>query len=131
MKKLKVLVVEDSQINKMLIMRTLRKMKLSFDVVTDVSDAIQKAKTENYNLIITNLSVPRFKGDKGIGGEKEGLNMLYNLSNAGINIPTIVCSPRELTMVERLALEGKGYPPVSKVDSVIYLENALNKFLQN
>lgn len=122
--------MEDSSINKIETMRLMRRLELAFDVVDNVEDAIQKAVRENsYGLLIANLTLPRFRGKETIEGEKEGLIMLYNLSNAGIKIPTIVYSPKNLSVVEKLALMEKGYPLISKIDSVIYLEKEMKKII--
>ncbi len=59
---LKVLVAEDVELNQFVIRKHLEKLGLSYDFVKNGYSAIEKLKTENYNLILMDMQMPIMDG---------------------------------------------------------------------
>ena len=57
-----ILIVEDNELNVMLITLLLERMKYHFDVATDGEMGLQLHKKNNYNLILTDINVPKLTG---------------------------------------------------------------------
>ncbi|MES1225973.1 MAG: ATP-binding protein, partial [Bacteroidota bacterium] len=58
----KVLVVEDNELNIMLVSLLLEKMNLPFDVSTDGEHAAESFRQKNYNLVLTDINLPKLSG---------------------------------------------------------------------
>ncbi len=57
-----ILVVEDNELNIMLISILLERMGYRFDIATDGEMALQLYKKNNYNLILTDINIPKLTG---------------------------------------------------------------------
>ena len=60
--KVKILVVEDNKINQMITKKILTKMKLSCDIVDNGEDAVDKIKTNNYDIVLMDIHMPGISG---------------------------------------------------------------------
>ena len=60
--KIKILVVEDNKINQMITKKILNKMKLNCDVVDNGEDAVDKVKTEHYDVVLMDIHMPGISG---------------------------------------------------------------------
>jgi signal transduction histidine kinase/CheY-like chemotaxis protein len=58
----KILVVEDNELNIMLIALLLERMGYAFDVANDGEQALQLFKEKDYNLILTDINIPKLTG---------------------------------------------------------------------
>jgi len=59
---IKILVVEDNKINQMITKKILNKMKLNCDVVDNGEDAVDKVKTEDYDVVLMDIHMPGISG---------------------------------------------------------------------
>ena len=59
---IKILVVEDNKINQMITKKILNKMKLNCDIVDNGEEAVEKARTENYDVILMDIHMPGISG---------------------------------------------------------------------
>ena len=59
---IKILVVEDNKINQMITKKILNKMKLNCEVVDNGEDAVDKVKTENYDVVLMDIHMPGISG---------------------------------------------------------------------
>ena len=59
---IKILVVEDNKINQMITKKILNKMKLNCDIVDNGEDAVDKVKTENYDVVLMDIHMPGISG---------------------------------------------------------------------
>jgi hypothetical protein len=60
--KVKILVVEDNKINQMITKKILTKMNLKCDIVDNGEDAVERAKTSNYDIILMDIHMPGISG---------------------------------------------------------------------
>ena len=59
---IKILVVEDNKINQMITKKILNKMKLNCDIVDNGEDAVDKVKTEDYDVVLMDINMPGISG---------------------------------------------------------------------
>lgn len=59
---IKILVVEDNKINQMITKKILNKMKLNCDIVDNGEDAVDKVKTEHYDVVLMDIHMPGISG---------------------------------------------------------------------
>ncbi len=59
---IKILVVEDNKINQMITKKILNKMKLNCDIVDNGEEAVEKARTDNYDVILMDIHMPGISG---------------------------------------------------------------------
>lgn len=59
---IKILVVEDNKINQMITKKILNKMKLNCDLVDNGEDAVDKVKTEHYDVVLMDIHMPGISG---------------------------------------------------------------------
>lgn len=59
---IKILVVEDNKINQMITKKILNKMKLNCYIVDNGEEAVEKARTENYDVILMDIHMPGISG---------------------------------------------------------------------
>ena len=59
---IKILVVEDNKINQMITKKILNKMKLNCDIVDNGEDAVDKVKTEYYDVVLMDIHMPGISG---------------------------------------------------------------------
>lgn len=59
---IKILVVEDNKINQMITKKILNKMKLNCDIVDNGEDAVDKVKTEDYDVVLMDIHMPGISG---------------------------------------------------------------------
>lgn len=60
--KVKILVVEDNKINQMITKKILNKMGLYCDVVDNGEDAVERIKTDNYDVVLMDIHMPGISG---------------------------------------------------------------------
>ena len=60
--KVKILVVEDNKINQMITKKILTKMNLKCDIVDNGEDAVDKIKTNNYDIVLMDIHMPGISG---------------------------------------------------------------------
>lgn len=60
----KALVIEDNDVNIMLLTLLLKKLGLMFDVAKDGADGLEKLKTFQYDIVLTDINVPKLTGDQ-------------------------------------------------------------------
>lgn len=61
-RKLKILVVEDNQVNRLIISKFLQRLSLTCDEVSDGLLALEKIKANDYDLILMDLKMPKLSG---------------------------------------------------------------------
>lgn len=59
---IKILIVEDNKINQMITKKILNKMKLKCDVVENGEDAVEKIKTNTYDVVLMDIHMPGISG---------------------------------------------------------------------
>ncbi len=59
---IKILVVEDNKINQMITKKILNKMKLSCEVVDNGEDAVEKVKSNQYDVVLMDIHMPGISG---------------------------------------------------------------------
>ncbi|MFP5041128.1 response regulator [Parasediminibacterium sp. JCM 36343] len=60
----KALLVEDNEMNIMLFSFLLKKIKINFDIARDGEEAISKFNTTNYDIVLTDIHLPKIEGDE-------------------------------------------------------------------
>ncbi|WP_242204792.1 tetratricopeptide repeat-containing hybrid sensor histidine kinase/response regulator [Aestuariivivens insulae] len=60
--KVKILVVEDNKINQMITKKILTKMNLNCDIVDNGEDAVDKIKTNSYDIVLMDIHMPGISG---------------------------------------------------------------------
>ena len=116
-----VLVVEDNQDNRELIVKALRVNGYNVLEAVDGEEAIEKAKTEKPDLILMDLFIPKIDGYE--------VTRILKGNDEFKNIPVIACTAHAMKgdMEDALAAGCDGYIP--KPIDVRHLSNQINRFL--
>ena len=117
-----VLVVEDNQDNRELIVKALRVNGYNVLEAVDGEEAIEKAKTEKPDLILMDLFIPKIDGYE--------VTRILKGNDELKNIPVIACTAHAMKgdMEAALAAGCDGYIP--KPIDVRELSNQINSFLR-
>ncbi|MEA3359495.1 MAG: response regulator [Thermodesulfobacteriota bacterium] len=117
----KILIVEDNQDNRELIVKALRINGYKLIEAVDGEEAIEKAKSEKPDLILMDLFIPKIDGYEVTRRLKE--------NDEFKNIPVIACTAHAMKgdMEDALAAGCDGYIP--KPIDVRQLSNQINSFL--
>lgn len=126
---MKVLIVEDNESKKDNIIRLLEKEGIT-DYKTEkfVTKVFQKVRETQFNLLITDLGIPRFMDRPIVEDAREGLKMMYDLAYEDIKIPTIVCSETEIYDDQIEYLKEIEYPFLGQAKSLESLEKIIKNF---
>ena len=126
---MKVLIVEDNEVKKDNIIRLLEKEGIT-DYKTEkfVTEVFQKVRETQFDLLITDLGIPRFVDYPIVEDAREGLKMMYDLAYDDIKIPTIVCSETEIYDEQVEYLEEMEYPFLGQSKSFESLKKMIKNF---
>lgn len=128
---MKVLIVEDSKIKQTDVIQLLKRYHIEEIVVEKfVSRAIERLLSMHYDLLITDLGLPRFLDFPTVEDEREGLKMLFDLEQEGIKIPTLIYSNTDIYEEQVEYLEEIKYPIYGQSKSIEELEFHLVNLLQ-
>jgi CheY-like chemotaxis protein/HPt (histidine-containing phosphotransfer) domain-containing protein len=117
----KILVVEDNNINQLVVKYTLQKLGVAIEIAANGSEAIEKIKTNNYDLILMDIQLP----------EMNGYDVTRYIRNQMKNsIPIIAMTALAINGEEEKCLECGMNGYVSKPFTVESLYNAINKVYQ-
>ncbi|MDP1842747.1 MAG: ATP-binding protein [Sediminibacterium sp.] len=58
------LVIEDNDVNIMLLTMLLKKLELNFDIAKDGAEGLAKFETNQYDIVLTDINVPKLTGDQ-------------------------------------------------------------------
>ena len=127
---MKALVVEDNLLKQGNVIRLLEKIGITdYCVEKFVAKAIEKAMHMKFDILITDLGLPRFIDHPYVEDEREGLKMMYDLGYEKIIIPTIIYSSTEIFPEQVEYLKEMEYPFLGQVEEVSELEIELRKFI--
>ena len=117
-----VLVVEDNQDNRELIVKALRVNGYNVIEAADGEEAIEKAKTEKPDLILMDLFIPKIDGYE--------VTRILKGNDEFKNIPVIACTAHAMKgdMEDALAAGCDGY--ITKPIDVRKLSNQIDSFLR-
>lgn len=126
---MRVLIVEDNEAKKDNIIRLLEKEGIT-DYKTEkfVTKVFQKVRETQFNLLITDLGIPRFIDRAIVEDAREGLKMMYDLAYEDIKIPTIVYSETEIYDEQVEHLKEIEYPFLGQAKSFESLEKMIKNF---
>lgn len=127
---MKALIVEDNRrkqrdVIQLLKMYNIEEMKVEHFVVP----AIRRAQSTKFDILITDLGLPRFIDLPIIEDEREGLKMLFDLARDGIKIPALIYSTTDLYKQHINYLEEIEYPIYGQAKNIEELESNLVYFL--
>lgn len=126
---MKVLIVEDNEQKKDNIIRLLEKEGIT-DYKTEkfVCKVFRKVRFTQFNLLITDLGIPRFIDRPIVEDQREGLKMMYDLAYNDIKIPTIVYSETEIYDDQIEYLKEIEYPFLGQAKNLESLEKIIKNF---
>ena len=106
MKKINVLIVDDSSVMRKIVERSLRQAGLEIETVKEASngaEALAEVQSATFDLILSDINMPAM----------DGLEFLRNLSNvpAAKDVPVVMITTEgsEARVVEALSVGAKGY----------------------
>ena len=106
MKKIHVLIVDDSSVMRKIVERSLRQAGLELEEVREASngaEALAEVQNASFDLILSDINMPAM----------DGLEFLRNLANlpAAKNVPVVMITTEgsEARVVEALSVGAKGY----------------------
>ncbi len=89
---MRALIVDDMKYKQEEVIYALKKHRITdYEIAESIKDALVLLKENKFDIIITDLGLPRIKGED-ITDSLEGLNMLIGLYCRKIFIPTIIYS---------------------------------------
>lgn len=126
---MKVLIVEDNEKKKGNIIWLLEQISMT-DYQTEkiVAKVFQKITYTQFDLLITDLGIPRFIDNPVVENPREGLKMMNDLAYMNIRIPTIIYSETDIYDEQVEYLKEIEYPFLGQVNSIEDLEILLKKF---
>ena len=127
MKIKRVLVVEDESEKMTRMGQMLEQNQISeFYIVTNREDAIEKASSIKFDLLITDMFFPKRSGEKG---QKMGFEMMLELAEKKILIPTIIYSFSLFSKRDEETLKQKHYPFIRQTMDSKVVEQILQGLL--
>ncbi len=128
----KALIIDDSEYKINEVKQVLNELKINdYDTASCITDAYLKIRQEKYDFLISDLGLPRRKGEF-VENPLEGLEFLTILINKNINIPTIVFSTTEIPQDSIDYLKETDFHYLGQATDMISLmeelANYLNKF---
>ena len=121
--KLKVLVVEDNEINQMVAGRFLEALNIQFDLAVDGIAAVDAARSTKYDLILMDKHMPRMDGI-------EAMQNIRDLDDHYKEAPIIACTADAMTGEKEKLLEAGFNGFLSKPLSADMLSAAISKGLE-
>jgi CheY-like chemotaxis protein len=114
-----ILIVDDEEMERVLARAILEKAGHDLLFATDGGAALRLCRTENVELVVTDLAMPDFNG----------LRFIKELRKAGIRIPVIAISgwaPDQLDLAEDYGADVKLFKPTDGPELVEAVEEMLN-----
>lgn len=113
----KVLVVEDEYGKAKAVERILKELEIEYCLKEAVKEATEAVENDQFDLLITDLGLPKSEGSPFIKKEdsKNGLKMLLDLEKLGIRIPAIIYSTNLLSKADEEALKECGGAFIAQV----------------
>ncbi len=130
MKKLRnILIVEDDEEKAKRVIRILNGFGgVNYVLKTAVKEAVEEIKHTQFDLIITDLGLPKSEGRPVMEEDgKNGLKMLLDLGKLEIRIPAIIYSTNLLYKPDEKALEELNYPFIAQVIDSAMIERYIRR----
>ena len=129
--KMRILVVEDDSGKRDRLIRIFGKNQITdFCIEKFVDNAIERAMSEKFDLLITDIGLPKCANERMIKPGKPGFEMMLRLVEQNIRIPTIIYSIIFLSENEKNILEEKKYPLLSEVSDYVVVEQIIKYLLE-
>lgn len=123
---MKALIVEDNRRKQRDVIQLLKKYNIEEITVEQfVSQAIRRVQSTKFDILVTDLGLPRFIDLPIIEDEREGLKMLFDLERDGIKIPALIYSTTDLYQHHINYLEDIEYPIYGQAKNMEELESNL------
>ena len=119
---IKVLLVEDNELNRKYACTLLAKWKLDYDFAVDGYDACEKAKLKKYDIILMDIQMPVMDG-------YEATIKIVNTENLNSNTPIIALTADALLSQKEKALACGMREVVSKPFTPIQLKDVIEKYV--
>lgn len=119
----KILIVEDNELNQEIICAVIDEIQIPYDVANDGSEAIEKVKNNNYDLILTDLYMPDVDGITAI---LEIRKMEANNNN----VPIIVLSAVDSQEIKKRAYYAGATDFIVKPIDFDYLKKLVLRYLK-
>lgn len=127
---MKALIVEDNRRKQIDVIQLLKKYNIEeLTVEKFVAQAIIEAQSTKFDILVTDLGLPRFIDLPIIEDEREGLKMLFDLERDDIKIPALIYSTTDLYEHHINYLEEIEYPIYGQAKNIEELESNLVYFL--
>jgi PAS domain S-box-containing protein len=118
---LKVLLVEDNELNRKYATTLLKKWKIEYDMAFDGAEACQKVLDKKYDLILMDIQMPIMDG-------YEATIKITNTENPNKNTPIVALTASALVTQKDKALECGMSDYLSKPFTPVQLKSVLSKF---
>jgi len=126
---MKVLIIDDSEYKVNEVIQVLKELNIDdYDIASCITDAYLKISQEKYDILISDLGLPRRKGEF-VENSLEGLEFLTILAYRNINIPTIVYSTTEIPQDSIDYIKELDYPYLEQAKDIFSLMEALTNYL--
>lgn len=129
---MKVLIVDDMKYKQDEIIYALKQKGIEdYEIAESVRDALLLLKQNKFDIIITDLGLPRIKGEY-VDNPLEGLEMLEGLSYRKILVPTIIYSTTDIPSDDLIDLrEVFEFPYLGQARDIETLELLLQIVIDN
>lgn len=129
---MKVLIIDDMKYKQDEVIYALRQKGIeNYEIAESVRDALLLLKQNKFDIIITDLGLPRLKGEF-VSNSLEGMDMLMELSYRKILIPAIVYSTTNIPSEDLRDLrEVFEYPYLGQASDIETLELLLQIVIDN
>ena len=128
MKEMNALVVDDSKVMRLMVMKTIRQAKVAkftFDEAEDGEDAFTKFESGNYEILFVDINMPKMNGIELVQKIRESEN-----ENANVPIIMVTSEKTQSKIDEALEQAGaNGY--ICKPFSAQQLEEKLGEFIED
>lgn len=129
---MKVLIIDDMKYKQDEVIYALRQKGIEdYEIAESVRDALLLLKQNKFDIIITDLGLPRLKGEF-VNNPLEGIDMLMELSYHKIFVPAIVYSTTNIPSEDLSNLrEAFEYPYLGQASDIETLELLLQIVIDN